>query len=800
VSSVPHPGPTQGGPAAASGEVPRDLDPADEGRLRSLAPGTMLGGCEIMRLLGAGAYGEVYLGVDADNWHWAIKRMQLIHKDDRKARQRFLQEARILQYAKHPNIVLCGDYGAETNGNLWMKLEYLEGSTLRDLLHHGGPMSVERALRLGRQACQGLQVLHQAQAAHRDVKPENLFLIEGDLLKILDFGLVKVAESSLKTTGRIALGTALYFAPDYLERDTAADGDAPDPRWDVYSLGITLYELLVAHPFVLGLGKVPVAMVAAKMHLNGEIPPLAEHGIPEEVAAVIMKAVARDPKDRYADGATFERALAGVHQRWLAAHLRETAAPRSTSAKVRLGGATTEPDVVQQLARGSTLPPAPARVPAAAATAAVTETATATATATTTATATAMTVIPGVEATTRLPVPPAWVERTSLAAGASSTAVEEVPPTRRTAEDAQIVELPPLPPPLVPVVQRTEPLDRAQLRIGKVLPFVRADGAPIALNAAASEPPPAGDALGLDVWPEAEGEAGEGVDPLFADEVPLPRDPAARDAAELEVWRALGHVPPEVASKLGVTVVTTPAPAAAPVKRDAARAAPAPVKRTAARAAPGGEHEAREHEAREHEAVWHLPRRAWLATGIGVAVGTVLGLAGMWIRGTPRGPHEDAVPASATIASPPKGAAAASMAPAPSAGAGSATGADAPAAGTTGAAATAVTATSSATAAPSTTTAASATASAAASATAAPTSSATAWTAPKPKSSRADDLYPYLFDEDDPAVAPKPVAPKPTAKTPATPKAPPKPTASTTPKKAPPKPAGPSPWGDKLDD
>src|SRR5262249_51979960 len=160
----------------------------------------------------------------------------------------------ILQCVTHPNVVACAGCGAESDGALWMKLEYLQGETLRARAHRLGRLPVEEVLRLGRQVCQGLQELHKEGAVHRDIKPGNLSLVSPiDILKVLDFGLVKLPESTVRTTGKVTLGTALYVAPDYLDRDPDPTGEPgkPDPRWDLYSLGITMYELLIDHPFKL---------------------------------------------------------------------------------------------------------------------------------------------------------------------------------------------------------------------------------------------------------------------------------------------------------------------------------------------------------------------------------------------------------------------------------------------------------------------------------------------------------------------------------------------------------------------
>lgn len=294
----------------------------EEDPVYHLHEGDVYEGYRVIRRIGHGGYGQVYLVRDARNRTGALKLFLPAPAMDRRdlernrvAAQRFLLEAAILESIKHTHVVRCERHGQAADGSLWLLLEYLPGNTFRRELQvcEMGYMPMERVLRLGLQLAGALLVIHGHGVVHRDIKPDNLILLPGDILKVLDFGVAKAkgAAASFRTTTGVHFGTSLYMAPDRL---LSRSGTA-SPLWDLYAAGLTLWEARAGqHPFVLDGEELTDLQVIHKQLGRKSIPSLAEiTGDDPEVCEPIMRACAPDVRDRYRSAAEMieglERAL-----------------------------------------------------------------------------------------------------------------------------------------------------------------------------------------------------------------------------------------------------------------------------------------------------------------------------------------------------------------------------------------------------------------------------------------------------------------------------------------------------------
>jgi serine/threonine-protein kinase len=266
-------------------------------------------GYTVLRELGRGSMGIIYLAqTAADTSLVALKTIMPAVRPKPSALGRFLREARILKQLDHPNIVCCQDAG-EANGLLYLAMEYIDGIDGAQILRREGPLSVERAVRLGGEMLEGLAHAHARGVVHRDVKPANLMVttVNGqEVVKLTDFGLARVYQESslsgLTLVGGVG-GTPPFLAPEQILafRETK-------PCSDQYAAAATLYNLLCGqhiHP----VSGTPQEMF--KRILQEEPTPLwtRRADLPPRLVEVIHRALARRPEDRYADVTAFWQAL-----------------------------------------------------------------------------------------------------------------------------------------------------------------------------------------------------------------------------------------------------------------------------------------------------------------------------------------------------------------------------------------------------------------------------------------------------------------------------------------------------------
>ncbi len=266
---------------------------------------------ELGEILGFGGMSEVHLARDLRlHRDVAVKVLRADLARDPSFYLRFRREAQNAAALNHPSIVAVYDTGeAETPaGPLpYIVMEFVDGVTLRDIVHTDGPLPPRQAIEIIADACQALNFSHQAGIIHRDVKPANIMITTTNAVKVMDFGIARaIADSGNSVTQTAAvIGTAQYLSPEQ------ARGEPVDARSDVYSLGCVLYEILTGEPPFTG--DSPVA-VAYKHVGEDPIPPSQRYeGISADLDAVVLKALAKNPENRYQTAAEMRADLVRVH-------------------------------------------------------------------------------------------------------------------------------------------------------------------------------------------------------------------------------------------------------------------------------------------------------------------------------------------------------------------------------------------------------------------------------------------------------------------------------------------------------
>ncbi len=271
---------------------------------------------EVGELLGRGGMAEVRKGTDVRLGRTvAIKRLRTDLASDSTFQTRFRREAQAAASLNHPAIVSVYDTGEEmaTDGSNvaqpYIVMEYVAGRTLRDILREGRKILPERALEITSGVLSALDYSHRAGIIHRDIKPGNVMLTPSGDVKVMDFGIARAVSdaSSTMTQTAAVVGTAQYLSPEQ------ARGETVDSRSDVYSTGCLLYELLTGRPpFV---GDSPVAVAYQHVREQPTPPSSFDEELTPEIDAMVMKALAKNPGDRYASAAAMktdlDRYLAG---------------------------------------------------------------------------------------------------------------------------------------------------------------------------------------------------------------------------------------------------------------------------------------------------------------------------------------------------------------------------------------------------------------------------------------------------------------------------------------------------------
>jgi eukaryotic-like serine/threonine-protein kinase len=262
----------------------------------------------ILRKLGSGGMANVYLAEDEElGRQVAIKILNDRHASDDQFVERFRREAKNAAGLSHPNIVSVYDRG-EAEGTYYIAMEYLDGRSLKDRIVEEGPLPITSAIEVTRQILHAVGFAHRRGIVHRDIKPHNVLLADGtgegqSRFKVTDFGISRTTTSQMTEAGSI-VGTAQYLSPEQ------ARGAAVDQRSDIYSVGIVLYELLTGRlPFT---GETPLEI--AMKHLSEVPKPPSEirPEVPADLDMVVLRALAKDPEDRFQSAEEMERELARV--------------------------------------------------------------------------------------------------------------------------------------------------------------------------------------------------------------------------------------------------------------------------------------------------------------------------------------------------------------------------------------------------------------------------------------------------------------------------------------------------------
>ncbi|WP_274560599.1 Stk1 family PASTA domain-containing Ser/Thr kinase [Streptomyces spiramyceticus] len=260
-------------------------------------PRRLGGRYELGSVLGRGGMAEVYLGHDTRLGRTvAVKTLRADLARDPSFQARFRREAQSAASLNHPAIVAVYDTGEDYVDNVsipYIVMEYVDGSTLRELLHSGRKLLPERTLEMTVGILQALEYSHRAQIVHRDIKPANVMLTRTGQVKVMDFGIARAMGDSGMTMTQTAavIGTAQYLSPEQ------AKGEQVDARSDLYSTGCLLYELLtVRPPFI---GDSPVAVAYQHVREEPQPPSNFDPEITPEMDAIVLKALVKDPDYRY---------------------------------------------------------------------------------------------------------------------------------------------------------------------------------------------------------------------------------------------------------------------------------------------------------------------------------------------------------------------------------------------------------------------------------------------------------------------------------------------------------------------
>ena len=267
----------------------------------ALAPGTHHGGYEIVALLGAGGMGEVYRARDTRlNRDVALKVLPPLTAGSPQAFARFEREAQAVAALSHPNILAVHDFG-RTDTASYVVFELLEGASLRQRLE-AGPLPVRKAIDYARQVADGLAAAHSKGIAHRDIKPDNLFVTDDGRVKILDFGLAQTAPAGSAVTEQTVtqapitdagtvLGTVGYMAPEQVR------GQAVDHRADLFALGCVLYEMCTGQRAFKG--ATPADTITAVLSSDPPELTLSGQSTPPALDRIVRRCLEKEPTERF---------------------------------------------------------------------------------------------------------------------------------------------------------------------------------------------------------------------------------------------------------------------------------------------------------------------------------------------------------------------------------------------------------------------------------------------------------------------------------------------------------------------
>lgn len=248
---------------------------------------------QIIKSIGEGGMANVYLAYDTIlDRNVAVKILRGDLSNDEKFVRRFQREALSASSLAHQNIVEVYDVG-EDNGEYYIVMEYIEGKHLKNLIKKRGKLTLSEAVDIMLQITDGMSVAHDSYIIHRDIKPQNIMILENGLVKITDFGIAMAMNATQLTQTNSVMGSVHYLPPEQ------ASGQGSTLQSDIYSMGIVMYELISGELPFRGDNAVEIAL----KHLKEPIPDIREivPNVPTSIVNVIKKATAKNPKNRYSD-------------------------------------------------------------------------------------------------------------------------------------------------------------------------------------------------------------------------------------------------------------------------------------------------------------------------------------------------------------------------------------------------------------------------------------------------------------------------------------------------------------------
>jgi eukaryotic-like serine/threonine-protein kinase len=297
-------------------------------------------------LLGIGGTAEVYLAHDEIlDRDVALKVLRSQHAENEEFVKLFRREARSAAALNHPNVVPVYYWGRSEDGRYYMTMEYVSGGTLKDRI--GGPLDSSTVAGLGLQVADALRSAHEHGVIHRDLKPHNILLTEAGEARVADFGIARAANATTTSQLSPLMGTAGYMSPEQ------AKGESVGPASDLYSLGVVLYEALTGElPYR---AEDPVALAMKHVNELPRSPREAQPEIPKDLAALILKLLAKRPEDRYPSASALAEDLERVRYRLPPA----VAASEETTQNM---AAPILPDQEDQTRKIAVQPPVPGRL------------------------------------------------------------------------------------------------------------------------------------------------------------------------------------------------------------------------------------------------------------------------------------------------------------------------------------------------------------------------------------------------------------------------------------------------------
>ena len=275
----------------------------------AMLKGTLLrqGRYQIQRMLARGGFGFIYLALDRRSGRQVVlKELLPMLASDAQVLRRFIREGRAMQRLQHPNIARVEAMFKE-EGNHYMVVEYLSGGSLAERLDRERKLSLSQATMITVSLCDAVTYLHQREIMHCDLNPNNVLFDAQGRPKLVDLGIAHISDRfvhrSWRTERDFSMGTVVYMAPEQM------DGVRDDPRLDLYALGAMFYQMVSGHHALnFDLSHTPIAQADNINRVKNDMPEPIPN-LPHEVNQVILRALAKDPVDRYPDVASFRQAF-----------------------------------------------------------------------------------------------------------------------------------------------------------------------------------------------------------------------------------------------------------------------------------------------------------------------------------------------------------------------------------------------------------------------------------------------------------------------------------------------------------